>query len=315
MKLSLLIAAIALVGCAGPSVASRPNTPPREKANGTANAAAQREASLDEQIRALEQKVVAAQFQDAPSLVRLAALQMKRDGATPEAKLNIQRALAIDDNSMPAYDQLAQWYLRAKRLELAALVCSQAIKKQPSYAPIHLTAGLVEYESKRVNSALAEFAIARKLDPTLFDAHMNIGLVNLGFRGFEQAREAFEQAIRLRPNDYDAHLGMAVALRGPLTGMEPDLSARIDAVQAELDAAKKIDPKRPDAFFNEAILTQEFRSKSSNVEETKATLRLASRTFETFVAMAADSPRYEVSVKRARGRIADIGATLTFLSQ
>ena len=119
----------------------------------------------------------------------------------------------------------------------------------------------------------------------------------------------------MRPNDYDAHLGLAVALRGPLTGMEPDLPVRIQAVQAELDAAKRIDPQRPDAYFNEAILTQEFRAKSTNVEETRASLRLASQTFEKFVAMASDTPKYELAVKRARDRIADIDSTLTFLSQ
>jgi hypothetical protein len=143
---------------------------------------------------------------------------------------------------------------------------------------------------------------------------MNYAAVNLGFRGFDQAREAYKLALALRPNDYDAHLGMALALRGPLTGMEADLEARIAAVQAEIDAAKKIDPTRPDAFFNEAILTQEFRVKTvADTEQTKAMYRRAAQTFATFVEMAKGNGRYDVAVERARGRLDDIKATLEFL--
>ena len=131
---------------------------------------------------------------------------MARDGATPEAKLNLQRALAIDDASMPAYDQLAQWYLKTKRLDLAALVCSQAIKRDASYAPIHNTAGLVESAQGRVNGALAEFTIARRLDPKLFEAHMNYANVNLG-----SAPERRWQGFPVVTRELDHYEGLAGA--------------------------------------------------------------------------------------------------------
>ena len=53
----------------------------------------------------------------------------------------------------------------AQQLELAALVCSQAIRKNPNYAPIHNTAGLIQNELGQVNGAVQEFATAAKLDP------------------------------------------------------------------------------------------------------------------------------------------------------
>src|SRR6202023_1177077 len=79
------------------------------------------------------------------------------------AKLNLQRALAIDDGYMPAFNQLALYYFGSakkkaspgrkigrtiatnaamgkrgdiQQLELAALVCSQGIRKNATYAPI-----------------------------------------------------------------------------------------------------------------------------------------------------------------------------------
>jgi len=128
-----------------------------------------------------------------------------------------------------------------QQLELAALVCSQAIRKNPNYAPIHNTAGLIQNELGQVNGAVGEFATAAKLDPKFFEAQMNYAAVNLGFRGFEQAQAAYTKALAMRPNDYDAHLGMALALRGPITGSENDYDQRVNAVQGELDAAKKLD--------------------------------------------------------------------------
>ena len=144
------------------------------------------DSNADAAISALEQAVTDANFQNVPALVDLAMFQMLRDsdsvGANCHAKvggrdadlqdfdcakLNLQRALAIDDGYMPAFNQLALYYFGsakkkasgggrkfgrtiatnaalAKRgdvqqLELAALVCSQAVRKTPTYAPIHLS--------------------------------------------------------------------------------------------------------------------------------------------------------------------------------
>ena len=316
----------------------------------------------DAAIGALQQAVVDAQFQNVPALVNLALFQMERDsnaggqGCKDDmdcAKLNLQRALAIDDAYMPAFNQLALYYFKlakkragavkgssksskgrqivthaakqkradVQQLELAALVCSQAIRKNANYAPIHNTAGLIQNELGQVNGAVQEFATAAKLDPKFFEAQMNFAFVNLGFRGFEQAQVALKKALDMRPNDYDAHLGMALALRGPITGAETDYDARVAAVQAELDAAKKIDPNRPDAYYNEGILTQEFKAKAGgDKEKTKAALRNAESIFKTFLEKAAGKPEYDGAVARVKGdgkkdegRLGDIRDTIQFL--
>lgn len=316
----------------------------------------------DAAISALQQAVIDAQFQNVPALVNLALFQMERDSAQGGqgckddmdcAKLNLQRALAIDDAYMPAFNQLALYYFKlakkragavkgssksskgrhvithasrqkradVQQLELAALVTSQAIRKNPNYAPIHNTAGLIQNELGQVNGAVQAFATAAKLDPKFFEAQMNYAFVNLGFRGFEQAQGALRKALAMRPNDYDAHLGMALALRGPITGSETDYDQRVAAVQAELDAAKKIDPSRPDAYYNEGILTMEFKAKAGgDKEKTKAALRQAEQIFQQFLEKAAGKPEYDGAVKRVRGdgnkdlgRLGDIKDTIQFL--
>lgn len=152
-----------------------------------------------------------------PSRCHATARQPAKTARTdPEcSKRNLQRALAIDDAYMPALNQLALFYFQqakkrvgavtssqkgtrgraiatnaaigkranVQQLELAALVCSQAIRKNPSYAPIHNTAGLIQTELGQVNSAVREFQTAAQLDPKFFEAQMNFAAVNLSFRG------------------------------------------------------------------------------------------------------------------------------------
>src|SRR2546426_724121 len=69
----------------------------------------------DQAIAELRRAVVDARFGDAGALVALATLQRQRGSATADedgaddtarAKTNLQRALAIDDASMPAMNQL-----------------------------------------------------------------------------------------------------------------------------------------------------------------------------------------------------------------
>lgn len=308
----------------------------------------------DAAIAALQQAVLDAQFQNVPALVNLALFQMSRDSAAPGdgckddmecAKKNLQRALAIDDAYMPAFNQLALFYFQqakkragavkssgkgsrgrsiatnaamgkradVQQLELAALVCSQAIRKNAGYAPIHNTAGLIQNELGQVNSAVSEFANAAKLDPKFFEAQMNYAAVNLSFRGFEQAAGAYKKALEMHPNDYDAHLGLALALRGLINDSNYD--AQLAAVQGELDTAKKIDGARPDAFYNEGILTQEYKAKSGGDKpKVIASLTQAKAIFDSFVQKAAGKPEYDGAVKRSKERMQDIDDTINFLN-
>ena len=318
------------------------------KADGNADAA----------ISALEQAVTDANFQNVPALVDLAMFQMQRDsqqiGANCHtkaagrdvdlqdfdcAKLNLQRALAIDDGYMPAFNQLALYYFgSAKRkaspgkkfgrtiatnaalarrgdiqqLELAALVCSQAVRKNGTYAPIHNTSGLILNELGQVNTAVKEFQAAASLDSKFFEAQMNLAAINLSFRGFDKAEAAYRKALEMHPNDYDAHLGLALALRGQIDDSNYD--KQVSAVQSELDACKKIDGARPDAYFNEGILTQEYKAKGAGgTDKAIAVYEQAKQVFQQFIDKATGKTEYDGAVKKAKERVQDCDDTETFL--
>jgi tetratricopeptide (TPR) repeat protein len=314
--------------------------------------------NLDGAIAALETAVNDANFQNVPALVDLAMFQMQRDsdqvganchakaagkdvdlGDFDCAKLNLQRALAIDDGYMPAFNQLALYYFGSakkkagsgkkfgrtiatnaalgkrgdvQQLELAALVCSQAVRKNPGYAPIHNTSGLILNELGQVNTAVKEFQAAAQLDSHFFEALMNLAAINLSFRGFDKAEGAYRKALEMHPNDYDAHLGLALALRGQIDDSNYD--KQVGAVQSEIDACKKIDPARPDSYFNEGILTQEYKAKGAGAKEkTIAVYQQAKQIFETFMDKASGKPEYDGAVKKAKERMQDMDDVVKFL--
>jgi tetratricopeptide (TPR) repeat protein len=297
-------------------------------------------------IRELDQIIRAGRFQNVEGLVALAALQMerKRDEADTDgkndmerAKKNLQRALAIDDSYMSAVNQLAIFYLEqaksrtegAKRggliaaagarraantqqLDLAALVASQGIRRNPSYAPLHNTAGLVQVELRNFNSAVKSFATARRLDPKFFEAHMNYAAVNLGFRGFEEAEKAYRAALRVRPREYEARLGLALAIRGRIRPGDP--AERAKEVEAELAEAKKLEPNRAETYYNAAILTQEYQAKGDE-KSMIPMLRKAAGLYGDFISRAGSDPAMTDAVKRAKERRQDIQDSIDFIEK
>lgn len=311
----------------------------------------QRTNDLDGTIGKLDAVIRDAKFQNAEALVSLAALQMERDSdqSDPDGKddleraqKNLQRALAVDDTYMPAFNQLAVYYLEqakkkagtrekslrgrrgmevsgAKRadlneqqLDLAALVASQAQRKNPNYAPIHNTTGLIQVELKNFNGAVKSFGRARQLDPKFFEAHMNYAAVNLSFRGFQEAEKAYREALKLRPKDFEAYLGLALAVRGQIN--DGNFERAVGDAQKYLEEARKVDGARPETYYNEAILTHEFRAKRAG-NKAVPVLEKAAGQYRDFVQKAGEDPIFAAAVKRSKERIQDIEDTIKFMRE
>jgi len=300
---------------------------------------------LDRAIAEIQRAALDSEFQNVEALVNLATLQMRRQGATRDeegntdierAKKNLQRALAVDDGYLPAYNQLAVLHLETARraagragraallaaspvrtqagaktdtqtLELAALVCSQAMRRDPAWAPIHNTAGLIQAELGNLGGAVAEFNTARRLDGRLFEAQMNAAAVNLSFRGFGEAERAYRAALGLRPDDYEARLGLALALRGQID--ESNFDRMTTAAETELVRAKKLAPERAETYYNEAILRQEYKAKFGGPGG-KSELEKAKGLFQRFVEKAGKAPEYADAVKRSQERMGEIDVIL-----
>jgi hypothetical protein len=171
---------------------------------------------------------------------------------------------------------------------------------------------MINVELGNLNSAVQSFNTARQKDPTFFEAQMNYAAVNMQFRGFAQAEEAYRAALKMRPTDYDAHLGLALALRGQVN--DSNFDKMVAASAAELDAAKKAAPDRAETYYNEAILTQEFKARSGGKASEKP-LNDAKALFAQFVTKAGAAPEFAEAVKRSKERMAEIDQVIQFNKQ
>jgi tetratricopeptide (TPR) repeat protein len=203
------------------------------------------------------------------------------------AQLNLRRALAVNSDYITAFTQMALLYLEiAERnrqmLDITVLVCQQAvsrgqeIKAAPlDVAPIHNVWGLALLRKGDVVRAVEQFDAARQLSPNFFEAHMNFGAVNLSFRGYEAAEGAFRKAVALQPENYEAHLSLGAALRG----ME-----RYGDARASFEKARQIDGKAPGAYYNLAVLMQDYElTTAGGMPEQIKVLSKAKGIFREFV--------------------------------
>ncbi len=304
------------------------------------------------------------------------------------AQFWLQNALSINDSFMPAYNQLALFYLDKARavmakkgkgkavaakkkgeeeteaekqqkaakadlqtLELGLLVSEEASRRDPGYAGIWNTQGLILLEMGRTGSATKAFQKATEKDPKFFEAWMNYAAINLQFRGFGEASKGYEQAVALRPKDYDAKLGYAVAMRGQLDSyltakqdMERRLSECADPdkagspvcqqasqqfppkikdfegkfldyykkANAAYDSAREVDPARPEAHFNKALLVEKYKAKAEPGVKSSVAYREAEKLYMELAQKFAGQPKYEKFVADMKARAEEAGKAAKF---
>jgi tetratricopeptide (TPR) repeat protein len=216
-----------------------------------------------------------------------------------EALNNLRRALAIESEYLPAFDQMALLYLEQARrqdddvqmLDLAEVVCRQAQLIDREHAPIYNTWGLIKVRRGDIIEALRMFERAMELDRSMFEAFMNFGQITLSFRGYEDARNAFARAVELRPADYDAHIGLGAAHRG--------LGLLAEA-EAEYRRAGEIDAARPEAHFNLGVLRQDYAA--PRADDPEPDLREAVSHFGEFLTRARNRPELAGAIAEVERR-------------
>ena len=186
--------------------------------------------------------------------VNLAIIQRENPNEVREALNNLRRALAIESDYLPAFNQMALLYYdqaadNRQMLDLAEVVCRQAQLINANYAPIYNTWGLVNVRQGNIIAALAKFQRAFQLDDRFFEAYMNFGQLTLSYRGYEDAARAFERAHQLNPQSYDALLGLGAALRG---------LNRFEEAERRYREAIALDAQRPEAYYNLGLLYQDY---------------------------------------------------------
>jgi Flp pilus assembly protein TadD len=189
------------------------------------------------------------------NLAILYARQMNAGGRrnnemAQKAVLSLRFALTGEALNAAAYVNLARIYQELGRIELARLVCENAIQLGIDVPALHNRLGLIALAQRDVIAAYREFQTAAKADPKYFDANMNIGAMALNFRDFQAARGAFQAALEVKPDDVEARRSLAVSLRG---------LGDADAAEREYRALLERDANDIKSLYNLGVLQQELR--------------------------------------------------------
>lgn len=160
----------------------------------------------------------------------------------------LRLALGGDGRNAEAYANIARIYHEQGRLELARLVCENAMLLGIDAAVLHNRLGLIALDQEDVITAYAEFRRAVEADPDYLDAWLNIGAMSLSFRDYEAALEAFDVVLAERSDDHDVRLSYGAALRG---------LDQYEAAEAEYRQVLEASPGNLGALYNLAVLYQE----------------------------------------------------------
>jgi tetratricopeptide (TPR) repeat protein len=184
-------------------------------------------------------------------------------------------------------------------------ICLQAMREHPAYAPLRNTAGLVEFELRDGAGAIREFEAAVKLDASYSEAQMNLAASLLATRRFEAAERAYDRVLDVS-NDYEALLGRALARRGQIN--DANFRAQVASVDSDLERCKELDPERPEAYYNQAILAERFQVAAATTDKATSVLERARSLFDTFIAKAAERPEYAREIRLAKQRVRDLSS-------
>lgn len=135
-------------------------------------------------------------------------------------------------------------------------------------AVVYNTLGLVALDKKSFVDATSNFRRAVEMDPALYEGRLNLAAVSLKFRNYKIAEENFRAVLAAHPKNYEAIIGLGVALRG---------NKQFDEAEQQYVNAQKVDPARPESYFNLGLLNQEYRGSE------KETLQKAQGYYREFL--------------------------------
>jgi tetratricopeptide (TPR) repeat protein len=234
--------------------------------------------------------------------LRQTTVPATRQQLEADALGKLQRALAIDNDSVAAYTVMALIYMEGadknrNRLDLADLLLTEGKKRSEKYAPLWNAMGLLQMRRNNVAKALEDFRQAVTLDPSMAEARMNVGQIVLSSRNYDEAETQFREVLKLRKNDYAALVGLGVALRGQATvlrsaGQADRFAKKIDDSESMYKAAMDADKNRADAYYNLGLLYKDYRTNDADQSKNIAQYRKAKGYFQDYLSRAdKDDPK------------------------
>lgn len=175
--------------------------------------------------------------------------------------------------------RMALDYLASGRVQLAAMVCQQALEKCPASPRALHIAGLAELLQGRPAQAVEFLQRAAARDPAEPDIRNDLGEALRALGDTDAAVESFQAAIGLAPEHFRARNNLGVALRQ---------AGRSEEAVAAFRAALALRPEYPEALFNLGVTLLE----SDNAAE-------ATEVLERAAGLDAENPAVREQAARA----------------
>ncbi|PYS52508.1 MAG: hypothetical protein DMG13_15985 [Acidobacteria bacterium] len=163
---------------------------------------------------------VAAAFPNSPNAHYQLGRQLQEMGRLREAKVHLERAVALAPNMLPAQIFLGVLLGDQRDLAGARSHFEHALRIDPKNAEVHNDLGIIFDEQGDLASAKTHLELAIGIEPRYALAQNNLGIVLAKLGDLAQARVHQELAVRIETDFADAHyqLGLTMAKQGDPAG-------------------------------------------------------------------------------------------------
>ncbi|HEY1686015.1 MAG TPA: tetratricopeptide repeat protein [Tepidisphaeraceae bacterium] len=147
-----------------------------------------------------------------PFIANPLGILLARQGRYQEAEALFRQAISMQNNYVPAYENLARCLRLRKDFVEAERVYRAILQLCPSEAANYDNVAWMIREQKRFKEAVPFMKKAVELQPGSADYHFHLGLLYNDLRDLENAAEVINQVLRIDPNHREARRERAVVL-------------------------------------------------------------------------------------------------------
>ena len=153
----------------------------------------------------------------------------------------ITKAVALNENSATAFNNLAKGLKDLGRFDEAIVHFERALALAPAFADAQFNYGTALHFVNRSEDALVQFERAIALNPKFVAALNNRGLALAKLERFTEAVASYDEALALQPSFGDAHNNRGNALKALM---------RFDEALASFNKAIAVRPDSAEAYCN-----------------------------------------------------------------
>ena len=153
------------------------------------------------------------QFPEHQFSYRILGAILGKKGLYVEAKVALNRSLAIGPRKGSIYNDLAVIFNKLGNFPEAELNFKQAIDLEPDLADAHLNLGNLFRDVGKIEEALECYMQAILLSPDFAAAYNNLGVALEDLDRLEEAEKKFKQAITLKADYLEAHSNLGRTLK------------------------------------------------------------------------------------------------------